>query len=164
MIETVTVNASALNVRETPTTNAAVVRQVKRGTSLSVLGAEKGWLRVKLASGDTGWVAERFVLRPGESAAKSAARRGGSCPADSDYAFLETPQLSFSENPPPGMVVVEANVNAKGIVTSTKVLSNSTGDEALGFLTEREIRTAKFAPPIRNCVPRAFIFTYKRTF
>lgn len=157
-------NASALNMRETPTTDSAVVRQVKRGTSLSVLGAEKGWLRVKLASGEAGWVAERFVLRAGESAAKSAVRRSGNCPADSDYAFLETPQLSFSENPPPGMVVVEANVNTRGVVTSTKVISNSTGDEALAFLTEREIKSAKFAPPIRNCVPRAFIFTYKRTF
>ena len=163
MTETVTVNASALNVREKPTTDAAIVRQVKRGAALSVLGGEKGWLRVKLASGETGWVAERFVLRPGERPARTASRRGG-CPADSDFAFVETPQLSFSEDPRPGMVVVEANVNTKGVVTSTKVLSNTTGDEALAFLAEREIRTAKFDPPIRSCVPRAFIFTYKRTF
>lgn len=157
-------NASALNVREQPTTEAAIVRQVKRGTTLSVLGGEKGWLRVKLASGEDGWVAERFVRRAGETPARSASRRGGGCPPDSDFAFLETPQLSFSENPPAGMVVVEANVNTKGVVTSTKVISNTTGDETLAFLTEREIRTAKFDPPIRNCVPRAFIFTYKRTF
>ena len=47
---------------------------------------------------------------------------------------------------------------------STKVLSNSTGDEALAFLAEREMKATKFIAPIRNCISRAFIFTYKRTF
>ena len=31
-------------------------------------------------------------------------------------------------------------------------------------MTQLEIRDAKFSPPIRNCVPKAFIFTYKRSF
>jgi hypothetical protein len=51
-----------------------------------------------------------------------------------------------------------------GNVTRTKVVSNSTGDEALAFLAEREIKAAKFSPPIRNCAPREFVFTYRRTF
>jgi hypothetical protein len=62
------------------------------------------------------------------------------------------------------MVVVEASVNTKGVVTKTKVVSNTTGEESLAFLAEREIKGAKFSPPIRNCVPRAFVFTYRRTF
>jgi uncharacterized protein YgiM (DUF1202 family) len=149
-----------------PTTEAAVVRQVKRGTPLAVLGSDEGWLRVRLEDGETGWVAERFVARARAASGKTArsSSRRGNCPPDSDFAFLETPPLSFSENPRPGMVVVDASVNTKGVVTSTKVISNTTGEEALAFLAEREIRQAKFAPPIRNCVPRAFIFTYKRTF
>jgi len=61
-------------------------------------------------------------------------------------------------------VTVDAAVDARGNVTSTKLINNTTGDEALGVLTEREIRDAKFSPPIRNCVPKAFIFTYKRSF
>lgn len=156
-------NASALNVRENASTDAPVVRQVKRGTQLSVLGSERGWLRVRLDGGVTGWVAERFVSRGSASTAKNV-RRSGGCPADSDFAFLETPPLSFSERAAPGMVVVDASVSAKGVVTGTKVVSNTTGDEALAALAEREIRQAKFAAPIRNCAPRAFIFTYKRTF
>ncbi|HKR63872.1 MAG TPA: TonB family protein, partial [Thermoanaerobaculia bacterium] len=63
-----------------------------------------------------------------------------------------------------GIVVVEASVNAKGVVTGTRVVSNSTGDDALGFLAEREIKSARFSPPLRDCVARAFIFTYRRTF
>jgi hypothetical protein len=50
------------------------------------------------------------------------------------------------------------------VETKTKVVSNTTGEESLAFLAEREIKGAKFSPPIRNCVPRAFIFTYRRTF
>ena len=52
----------------------------------------------------------------------------------------------------------------KGNVVSTRVVSNTTGDEALAAMAERELREAKFAPPVRNCVPKAFIYTYKRSF
>jgi len=55
-------------------------------------------------------------------------------------------------------------VDTRGNVTSAKVVSNTTGDDSLGALAEREIRGAKFTPPIRNCVAKAFIFTYKRSF
>ena len=97
------------------------------------------------------------------STRRTQTRRSG-CPPDSDYAFLEAPTPSFAEGGPHGLVVVEANVNAKGIVTSTKLISNGTGDEAMAFLAEREIKAAKFSAPIRNCQPRAFIFTYRRSF
>ena len=158
IIGTVRVTASALNVRAEASTDSEVVTQVKKGTSLSVLREDDSWTRVRLASGEVGWVASRFV----SSGKKKSARPG--CPADSDYAFVETPTLAFSDSGAHGIVVVEATVSAKGNVTSTKVVSNSTGDEALGFLAEREIKAAKFSPPIRNCVARSFIFTYRRTF
>jgi len=53
-------------------------------------------------------------------------------------------------------------VNAQGTVTSTKVISNTTGAEALAVIAAREITAAKFAAPVCNCVARAFIFTYRR--
>ena len=83
---------------------------------------------------------------------------------ESDSALTQTPTLAFSDSSAHGIVVVDATVNTKGNVTGTKVVSNSTGDEALAFLAEKEIKAARFSPPIRNCVPRAFIFTYRRTF
>lgn len=161
MTHTVTVKASALNVRREPSAEAELVAQVKRGTVLGVLRADDNWLRVKLSDGAVGWVAERFVERPGE---KKTSKSKKGCPADSDFAFEETPTLAFSESGAHGLVVVDATVNTKGVVTATKVLSNTTGDEALAFLAEREIKSARFDPPIRGCVPRAFIFTYRRTF
>jgi TonB family protein len=164
VIGTVRVTASALNVRSEASADAQVVRQVKKGESLSVLREDESWTKVRLASGETGWVASRFVSKGSTATAKKPAPRRGGCPPDSDYAFAESPMLTFSEGGPHGLVVVEATVNAKGTVTSTKVVSNATGDESLAFLAQREIKAAKFSPPIRGCVPRAFVFTYRRTF
>jgi outer membrane biosynthesis protein TonB len=90
------------------------------------------------------------------------ARHG--CPADAEYQFVKTPTPAFSDSGAHGVVTVDASVDVRGNVASTKLINNTTGDEALGVLTQREIREAKFSPPIRNCVPKAFIFTYKRSF
>ncbi len=166
VIGSVTVTASALNVRREATADGEVLAQVKKGTALDVLANGESWTKVRLADGATGWVASRFVVVPGAKGGKKGApsKKRGGCPADSDFAFLETPTPRFSDSGAHGIVVVEATVNTSGTVTSTKLISNSTGDEALAFLTEKEIKSAKFSAPIRNCVPRAFIFTYRRTF
>ena len=160
------VTASALNVREQPSTESAVVVQVKKNTELAVVGSDEAWLKVRLDDGRTGWVAERFVSEEkGQSQARrqpqSGKKRSG---CESDYAFIQTPALSFSELDAHGLVVVEATVSAAGVVTATKVVTNKTGDPNAGAVAEREIRSAKFAPPMRNCVARSFIFTYRRTF
>jgi uncharacterized protein YgiM (DUF1202 family) len=168
------VTASALNVRREPSTEAEVVTQVRKGTELTVISADASWTKVRLAGGEEGWVATRFLDTGGDlrvsvprtqrsSRSPKPAPRGG-CPPDSDFAFVNAPTLTFSDRSAHGLVIVEASVNTKGNVTSTKVISNGTGDESLAFLAEREIKQATFSPPIRNCVPRAFIFTYRRTF
>src|SRR5687767_12717369 len=60
---TVRVTASSLNVRADASTTSAVVTQVRRGTRLSVIGDNNGWLRVRLASGEEGWVSAQHVSR-----------------------------------------------------------------------------------------------------
>ena len=164
--ETLEVTASALNVRSEASTESEVLTQLKRGTSVGVLESNESWTKVRLADGSNGWVASRFLGRPGEKKPRAAtsSRKKSGCPPDSDFAFAETPQLAFSDSGAHGLVVVDATVNTRGVVTATKIISNSTGDEALGFLAEREIKSAKFSPPIRSCVPRTFIFTYRRTY
>ncbi|HEY3055839.1 MAG TPA: TonB family protein [Thermoanaerobaculia bacterium] len=156
-IGTVRVTATSLNVRQEASSTAAVVTQVKRGDLLTLLREENGWSKVKLATGEVGWVSSQHVSNP-----RQRTRKG--CPPDSEYSFVKAPLASFSERGPHGLVVVDAMVNTKGDVTSTKVISNSTGDESLAAMAQREIRSAKFTPPYRDCVPRTFIFTYKRSF
>jgi SH3-like domain-containing protein len=158
---TLFVTASALNVRREASTNAPILTQVRRGTAVTVLESGESWARVRLADGTTGWVASQY-LSADLNAPASTPRAG--CQPDSDYAFIETPRLVFSDSNRHGLVIVEANVNASGTVTRTRVISNTTGDDSLGAIAEREIEGATFSPPIRNCSPRAFIFTYRRTF
>jgi len=159
-IGTVTVTASELNVRSTASTSADVITKARRGTKLTLLVDEKEWMKVRLGSGEVGWVAAQHVSREGEKP-----RKRGGCPADSDYSFVKTPTPAFSDRQEKhGLVVVDAYVDTKGNVTATKVVTNTTGDETLAFLTQREIKGAKFVAPVRNCVSRAFVFTYKRSF
>ena len=159
-IGTVRVNVSTLNVRGEASASAAVVGHVRRGERLTLIADSGDWLRVKLNDGTSGWVSSQLVVREGAAARP---RRAG-CPPDGDYSFITAPKPSFSEGGPHGMVVIEASVDARGIVTATRIVSNETHDDALASMAEREVRNARFAPPIRNCAPKAFFFTYKRAF
>jgi hypothetical protein len=160
VIGTVRVNVSTLNVRREASGTAEVIGRVRRGERLTLISESGDWLRVRFNDGTTGFVSAQHVVRDGAAARP---RRSG-CRPDSAYMFINTPKPSFSEGGPHGMVVIEATVDASGNVTATRVVSNETGEASLAALAEREISGARFAPPIRNCVPRAFIFTYKRAF
>lgn len=157
---TVQVNVSTLNIRADASTSAEIVGHARRGERLTVVGDAGSWLRVKLNDGSTGWVSSQLVVRKGAAARP----RSGGCQPDSNYSFLTAPKPTFFDNGPHGMVVVEASVDAKGVVTSTRIVSNETKDDSLAAIADREIRNARFAPPIRNCAPKAFVFTYKRAF
>jgi TonB family protein len=155
----VRVNASTLNVRASASASADIVSHARRGEKLAVLEDAGDWLRVRLGDGTFGWVSAQHVVREG-----AAARPRHGCPPDSDYSFVKPPKPAFSDSSAHGIVIVEAGVDAKGDVVSTRIVSNSTGDQSLGALAERELREASFAPPVRNCVAKAFVFTYKRSF
>jgi uncharacterized protein YgiM (DUF1202 family) len=157
----VKVTASALNVRSEAATTADVIAQVKRGDRLTLLEANESWMKVRLATGQTGWASSRFLQREGE---KVVSRKKGSCQPDSDFAFAQTPTPNLSDSAAHGLIVIDATVDPKGNVISTKIVQNTTGDQALGFLTDREIKSAKFIAPVRNCAAKTFIFTYRRTF
>src|SRR5690242_10522050 len=103
---TVRVTASVLNVRRDAAMDAEIITQVKYAETLSVLRERNDWVKVRLASGETGWVASRYVTK---GALAPRQTRGG-CPPDSDYAFIDRPPLGFSERGAHGLVVVEANV------------------------------------------------------
>jgi len=154
---TVYVTASTLNVRREPSANSDVIGQVKRGQMLTVIESTQGWVSVRLPDQRGGWVSQKHV-----SATPPVARKG--CAPDSDFRFASTPTPDLRPTDKHGLVVVDATVDVSGNVTSTKVVSNGTGDAALGAQAEREIRSARFVAPVRDCAPRAFIFTYKRTF
>jgi uncharacterized protein YgiM (DUF1202 family) len=154
---TVYVTASTLNVRRDPSANAEVVAQVRRGEKLTVIASTQGWTNVRLANDQTGWVSTQHV-----SGSAPRARKG--CQPDSDFRFASTPTPDLRPTDKHGLVIVDATVDVSGKVVSTKIVSNGTGDSDLAQQAEREIRSARFVAPVRDCAPRTFIFTYKRTF
>ena len=151
-VGTVKVTAASLNVRSEPRADAPIVGQVKRGARLSLIRSEHGWSRVQAAGREAGWVLSQHV----------AAIKG--CMPDADFRMVKTPTLAFSDRGAHGKVVVEATVDVRGAVTATKIVSNSTGDATLASMAEKEIRAARFSPPVRDCAPRAFFYTYQRDF
>ena len=160
--ESLTVLASTLNVRVEPTTSGAIVTKLSRGERVTVLKQEGAWSRIQTSSGDIGWVSSEHIGRSGKQASRARNRSG--CPADREFSFDRAPTPSFSQEGAHGLVVIEAGVDTDGHVQSTRVVSNSTGDPAMAARAENELKTARFIVPIRNCVPRAFIYTYKRSF
>ena len=159
----VRVTTGGLNVRRDPTMTAEVIAQVKKGERLTVVATTGTWSKVLLPDGMSGWVASQYVTAERGDAPPKARRRRG-CAPDSDFSFIDPPKPRFSDLQSHGLVVIDVNVDAKGRVTATRVISNTTGADALAALTVEEIRSATFAPPVRNCVPKAFIYTYKRSF
>jgi len=163
----VRVTATTLNVRRQPATTSDVLLQVKRGARLTLLSVGNDWMQVQLTNGNRGWVSSEFVTRddaePKRGSSRTARGRSG-CAPDSDYRFTKTPTPTFSDSGAHGLVVVEATVDKGGKVQSTRLISNTTGDESLAFLAQKELKDARFEAPVRDCVARAFIFTYTRTF
>lgn len=151
--EYVRVTGSRLNVREQPNTSAAAVARVKKGERLAVLGRDGEWFQVRLADGATGWVHGKYV------------RSEEPCTPDKATAeLLSGVPLSFTEGSSIGRVVLEATIDATGSVASTKVVQDTTGIPELVQRAESEVRALKFSPPVRNCRPVPFVYTYTRNF
>lgn len=149
----VRVVGSRLNVRQGPNVDTPAVAKVKKGAKLAVIGQDGDWFQVRLSDDKTGWVLGKYVSKDQP------------CGPDKATAeILNAPPLSFTEGRPLGRVVVEATVDASGSVVRTKVIQDTTGDDALAKQAETELRALKFAPPIRKCRPLPFIYTFTRNF
>jgi uncharacterized protein YgiM (DUF1202 family) len=159
----VRVTATTLNVRAEPSTTAPSIAQARKGDWLTLMAAGDEWMKVRMPDGAIGWVSKQHVSRDG-SLSTDRQRRGAGCTPDRNYSVASAPTPRFSGSDAHGVVTVEANVDKNGVVQSTKVISNTTNDESLAVLAAREIATTRFVPPVKNCVQKAFIFTYKRDF
>lgn len=67
----VSVQGSTVNMREAPSTNSAVLWELRRGYPLQVTQRQGNWLAVKDFEGDTGWVARSLTGRTPHHVVKS---------------------------------------------------------------------------------------------
>ncbi|MDB4950008.1 MAG: peptidoglycan-binding domain 1 protein [Gemmatimonadetes bacterium] len=70
-MSTITITASSLNVRATPSTDAAVLAQLARDATVEKVGASPDgeWFQVRTPAGTSGWIAAKYAV---ESAAPAA--------------------------------------------------------------------------------------------
>lgn len=57
----VTVEATVLNVRQNPSRNAKIIKQLPAGEKVTVLQAKNKWYEIQLSNGQTGWIASWLV-------------------------------------------------------------------------------------------------------
>ncbi|MFI5142845.1 MAG: SH3 domain-containing protein [Thermoanaerobaculales bacterium] len=149
----VRVTGSRLNVREGASVDTATIAKAKKGERLAVLGQDGGWVQVRVSDDKTGWVLGKYVAKEEPCA-----------PDKATAEILNAPPLSFAEDANRGRVVLEATVDRGGSVVRTKVIQDTTGNDALAKQAEAELRQLKFSPPMRKCHALPFIYTFTRSF
>lgn len=149
-IKVLYVGAPELAVREQPNDNAPVIETYPNGESISIL-AEKGeWVEVR--TGDrAGW-----------------ARVADLATAEEKEKAEENPEPKFRVMPLPvsapsarGEVYIEADVNQEGEVTSTRIITNTTGSAALAEQNANALKTARFYPIIQKGERKPFKYYHK---
>lgn len=61
---TISVNASAVNLRSMPTTDSNLLTTMSQGTVLKLVSSQGDWYQVQTPDGQTGWVANWLVTKP----------------------------------------------------------------------------------------------------
>lgn len=146
------VGAQSLPVHAKPDDASAVLSTYGNGESVSVLSrGANGWVEVRTANG-TGW-AHGADLR--DAAA-----------AQSHEADNLTPRFRKAPSPVTqttarGEIVLEADVNTDGDVTSVRTLNNTTGSMALEQKNRAELEGAKFFPIVQKGQRVPFTYEYR---
>ncbi|CUH75274.1 SH3 domain-containing protein [Tropicibacter naphthalenivorans] len=67
---------TGLNLRQSPSTNGAIITEVPRGDAVTVLSNSNGWAQIRTGAGLTGWVSASYLsnTRPPAAAASCTAR------------------------------------------------------------------------------------------
>lgn len=138
-------------VHAKPSADSPVVAKYSPGESVSVLAKNGEWAEVRTADG-SGWT-RTSALAPSVEAKQVEAD-------NSTPRFRKAP-APVTQPGVHGEIVVEANVNIDGDVTSTKTTLNTTGSEGLAFKNAAAIQNAKFYPIVQKGRRREFIYEYR---
>lgn len=145
------VRGAALTIHAQPSDGAPVVTTYQNGESVSVLSRRGEWAEVRTAAG-SGWA------RSGEMAEAAEAQK-----AEEDNLkphFTRTPE-PVTQPGGHGELVFEADVNADGIVTNVRTLSNTTGSASLEQRNTVSLRRAIFTPVMRHGRREPFVYEHR---
>jgi uncharacterized protein YgiM (DUF1202 family) len=145
------VGPETMNVYKSPDASSPVIVTYERGESVSIFEVRGEWAEVRVAEG-SGWAKTSDLV------------------TTQQQEKLEADNLTprFIVQPSPvtdlgtrGEIVIEANVNTSGEVIDVKVIRNTTGSPGLAYKNAEALRSAKFAPIVRNGKREKFIYEHR---
>jgi uncharacterized protein YgiM (DUF1202 family) len=147
------VGAPELEVREKPDASSPVIAKYQNGEAVSILVEQPEWVEIRTGTG-SGW-----------------AKKADLTAAAGKTAQEDDPQPTFRVMPMPvsapsahGEVYIEADVNTDGDVVATRLITNTTGSEALGLQNEAALRGAKFHPIVQKGERKPFKYYHRVTY
>jgi len=149
-IEIAYVGAPEMQVHPKPDNASPVTNTFLNGESVSVLARKGDWVEVRVPAG-SGW-AHAADLTNAENAKKEA---------DNPTPRFKTPPSPVVQPGAHGTVYIEANVNDQGEITSTKILTNTTGSEGLAAQNEAALKRSSFYPIVQKGQRTPFIYYYR---
>ncbi|OAS84966.1 MULTISPECIES: SH3 domain-containing protein [Metabacillus] len=96
--EQVTINVDLLNVRSGAALTSSVLAKVKKGQTFDVVEKKNDWIKIKLSSNSTGWVAAWLVTKKANSTSSSSSVSSGNGTVESKATglrFRSGPGTSF---------------------------------------------------------------------
>ena len=147
------VRVSTLKIHAKPSDAAPVVTTWQHGESVSILSRRGDWTEVRLADG-SGWV------RGDELAGAAEATKEADNP---EPHFIRAPE-PVTQPGVRGELVLEANVNTDGVVTSVRTIRNTTGSAAIEQRNIAELQRAVFRPMVRHGKREAFVYENRVTY
>ncbi|HVS33809.1 MAG TPA: SH3 domain-containing protein [Thermoanaerobaculia bacterium] len=149
-IATAYVSAPELLVRSQPSESAPVVTKYQSGEGVSILVRQGEWVEIR--TGDTsGWVRAADL----GSAAETQLQ------ADNPVARFIRPPGAVTNLQATGEIYIEADVNTDGDVVATRIITNTTGSEALAAQNAAALRQAKFYPILQAGERKPFKYYHR---
>jgi Bacterial SH3 domain. len=145
------VRGATLKIHAKPSDAAPVVTTYQKGESVSVLARRGEWAEVRTATG-SGWA---HAAEMADAAEAQKAEEDNLKPH-----FTRTPE-PVTQPGAHGELVLEADVNADGIVTNVRTLSNTTGSASLEQRNTVSLRGAVFTPVVRHGRHEAFVYEHR---
>ena len=147
------VGAPELPVREQPNDAAPIIATYQNGEAISVLAEKGDWAEVR--TGDTSGWAKKADLT--DAAAKAQAEEN----PEPKFRIMPLPISAPSAH---GEIYIEADINTDGEVTSTRLITNTTGSPELAAQNMSALRSAKFYPMILKNERRTFKYYHRVTY
>jgi uncharacterized protein YgiM (DUF1202 family) len=147
------VGAPELPVRSSASNDAPILATYQNGEAISILADKGEWVEVR--TGDrAGW-----------------ARAADLTDAAGATEQEENPEAKFRVMPMPvsapsarGEIYIEADVNTDGEITATRLITNTTGSQALAAQNTAALKTAKLHPIVQKGKRVPFKYYHRVTY